>query len=218
MKRTAFVTALFFALAFALGSWLTLNFSVWTAEGARRQRVLQAPVAAPAMDVVTAAQVVQPLAAFLADGRKVTVVTFFYARCPSICLSLGNTLQQMQAALQNAPPASHPQPAVRLLSISFDPAHDGPATLRAYSLQMRADPAVWQFATPVNDAALRALLARWGVVVIPDGQGGFEHNAALLVLNPQGQLVRIFDDTDSEAALAYAHHLAAMGRKGGEKG
>ena len=218
MKRTAFITLFFAALAFALGSWLTLDFSVWTAEGARRLRVLQEPLNAPAMDVMSAAQGAQSLAALLADGRHVTVVTFFYARCPSICLSMGNTLQQMQTALQNPPPRFNSRRPVRLLSLSFDPAHDGLTTLRAYSLQMRADPAVWQFATPVNATALRTLLSRWGVVVIADGQGGFEHNAALLVVNPQGQLMRIFDDTDSEAALAYAHHLAGNGGKGGEEG
>ncbi len=161
------------------------------------------------MDVVSAAQGLPPLAAMLADGCNVTVVTFFYTRFPSIRLSLGNTLQQMQTALQNVPPGSHPQPAARLLYLSFDPAHDDPDALRAYSQQMRADPGIWQFATPVNDVALRALLARWGVVVIADGRGGFEHNAALLVVNPQGQPVRIFDATDSEAALAFAQHLAS---------
>lgn len=204
--RTACVSLVFAALAYAAGAWLTLDFAVWTAEGARRWQVQQAPVAAPLITVRTPTQGLQPLAMRLADGHHITVMALFYTRCPSICVALGSTLQQMQQALQQAPDG-----AVQLLSVSFDPAHDGPDALLAYSRQMRADPAYWQFATPVDAAALRSLLTPFGVVVIADGQGGFDHNAALLVINRQGQLVRIFDDTDHEAALAFAQHLARGG-------
>ena len=207
MIRTACVSVLFAVLTVAAGRWLTHDFAVWTAEGARRWQVQQAPVATPPVQLQTPSHGVQPLAALLGNGRHVTVMSFFYTRCPSICLALGNTLQQMQLALQQQPPAA----AVQLLSVSFDPAHDGPPVLQAYSRQMRADPALWQFATPVDAAALHTLLTRLGVVVIADGRGGFDHNAALLVINRQGQLVRIFDDTDHEAALAFATDLADKG-------
>lgn len=209
MIRTACVSVVFAVLVVVAGRWLTHDFAVWTAEGARRWQVQQAPVVAPPIQLQTAALGVQPLAAVLGQGRQVTVLSFFYTRCPSICLSLGNTLQQMQLALQQQPLA-----AVQLLSVSFDPVHDGPHALQAYSRQMRADPALWQFATPVDAAALHALLTPFGVVVIADGQGGFDHNAALLVINRQGQLVRIFDDTDHEAALAFARHLVQDGGGG----
>jgi protein SCO1 len=203
VTRTACVSVVLAVLAYAAGSWLTLGYSVWTAEGARRLQVHRAPVPAPSISVVTPSQGTQPLAALLGPGRSVTVLSFFYTRCPSICLALGSTLQQMQQALQQPP-----QTAVRLLSLSFDPAHDSPDALQAYSRQMRADPALWQFATPVDAAALHRLLKPFGVVVVADGRGGYDHNAALLVVNRQGQLVRIFDDTDPEAALAFARQLA----------
>ena len=45
------------------------------------------------------------------------------------------------------------------------------------------------------------------MVVVPDGLGGFEHNAALLVVDEQARLVRIFDDTQGDAALAFARSL-----------
>ncbi len=206
MIRTACVSVLFALLTVGAGRWLTHDFAVWTAEGARRWQVQQAPVFTPQVQLQTPLHGVQPLATLLGQGRHVTVLSFFYTRCPTICLALGNTLQQMQLALQQ-----QPQAAVRLLSLSFDPAHDGPAALQAYSQQMRADPALWQFATPADATALRTLLTSLGVVVIPDGQGGFDHNAALLVINRQGQVVRIFDDTDHEAALAFATDLAERG-------
>ena len=47
---------------------------------------------------------------------------------------------------------------------------------------------------------------------MPDGRGDYEHNAALLVLDAQGRLVRVFDVSEQELALNYARHLAATGR------
>jgi len=44
--------------------------------------------------------------------------------------------------------------------------------------------------------------------VIDDGMGGFEHNAALLVIDGRGRLVRIFDDTETELALNYARAIS----------
>lgn len=58
----------------------------------------------------------------------------------------------------------------------------------------------------------QALLRRLGVVVVPDGRGDFEHNAALLVLDAQGRLVRIFDLSEQQLALDFARHLAQGGR------
>jgi len=68
-------------------------------------------------------------------------------------------------------------------------------------------------ASRVADAGQqRALLQRLGVVVVPDGRGDFEHNAALLVIDartPAGpQLVRVFDLAEQQLALDYARHRA----------
>jgi protein SCO1/2 len=51
------------------------------------------------------------------------------------------------------------------------------------------------------------VFGRFQVVVIPDGMGGFEHNAALLVVDGRSRLVRIFDYADT--ALAWVRHLVA---------
>ena len=59
------------------------------------------------------------------------------------------------------------------------------------------------------DIAQNALLLhRLGVGVVPDGRGDYEHNAALLVVDDQGRLVRIFDQAEQQLALDYARDLA----------
>ena len=60
----------------------------------------------------------------------------------------------------------------------------------------------------IPESELAQLLRAYQVVVIADGLGGFEHNAALLVIDAQGRLLRIFDYTETDMALAYARSIA----------
>ena len=142
-----------------------------------------------------------------AASGAVTLVDFVYTRCQTVCLSMGSSFQQMQASLLKDWAAGQDS-GVRLLSISFDGAYDTPAALAAYALRLEADPKVWRFAR-VPDAAQTALLLRkFEVVVVPDGRGDYEHNAAFLVFDTHGRLVRIFDLAEQQLALDYARHLA----------
>ena len=86
--------------------------------------------------------------------------------------------------------------------------------MRQYASQLRADPRQWRFVTVPDHAELQRLLDAFQVVVIPDGLGGYEHNAALLVVDQRGRLVRIFDYTELDAALAYALALVPRGAAG----
>ncbi|HEY9381760.1 MAG TPA: SCO family protein [Burkholderiales bacterium] len=208
MLRTVLASAFFAALSYASAYALTHDFQVWTAEGARRLEVALNPVSPPAVALSAPWAPNQSLNRVLADGHAATIVDFVYTRCTTVCLSLGNTFQQLQTAIVSADPATV-TPPVRLLSISFDPAHDDTRTLQQYAARLHADPRVWRFAGPRNAHDLAQLLKSYEVVVIPDGLGGFEHNAALLVVDPMGRLVRIFDYAEADLALAYARSIAA---------
>ena len=54
---------------------------------------------------------------------------------------------------------------VRLVSVSFDPANDTPAVLKAHARTLRADPAVWHFVTAGTDD-IAAFAARFGVTAV----------------------------------------------------
>ncbi len=210
MLRTAFAALGFVCASYAGASWLTHDFQVWTAEGARRLEVALQPVSAPAVLVEGPGLPAQPLQDWLGSPGRVTLVDLIYTRCETVCLSLGGVFQQLQRRLEVGDwGAGAGGTAVRLLSISFDPVHDTPERLGEYAKKMNANPALWQFArVPAADASAD-LLERFGVVVVPDDRGGYEHNAAILVLNGQGQLVRIFDISEQELAFNYAQHLAS---------
>ncbi|HWI84002.1 SCO family protein [Ramlibacter sp.] len=206
MIRTLLACAALALGGYAGAAWLTHDFQAWTAEGARRLEVALAPVAAPAVAVAGPGVPVQPLPQLVGDGRSVRVVEFFYTRCQSVCLSLGSVFQQMQATLQAAGTDAGAS-RVKLLSISFDP-RDTTADLAAYAARLRADPARWQFVRGADARQVAPLLAAFQVVVVPDGRGDFEHNAALLVIDQRGRLVRVFDLAEQQLALDYARWLA----------
>lgn len=210
MLRTAMTSLAIAVLGGLSASWLTEGFEVWTAEGARRRAVIEAPVTAPPATLLGTGLTGQSLHGLLASPGRVTLVSFIYTRCPSVCLALGSSFQQLQTAVSG--PAMDradisADSGIQLLSISFDPAHDDIDQLGRYASLWRADPRHWSIATVPDAAQLQRLLQAWQVVVIPDALGGYEHNAALLVIDERGRLVRIFDEADSATALAFARLL-----------
>ena len=208
MFRTAVLSVLLALAAYACSAWLTHDFQVWTAEGARRLEVALVPIASPGVQIEGPNTAKQTLPQLLADGQSVTLVDFVYTRCQTVCLALGSTFQQMQATLQAAPPDDAAAGRVKLLSISFDGQHDDPKVLQAYAERLSADASRWRFVRVPDAAQTQRLLADFEVVVVPDGRGDYEHNAALLVIDQQGRLVRIFDYADQQLALDYARFLA----------
>ena len=208
MLRTFLACAALALGGYASAAWLTHDFQAWTAEGARRLEVALAPVPAPPVTVEGAAGPAQPLPEWLASGQSVAIVDFIYTRCQTVCLSLGSVFQQMQAALQADRASGHGAPRVQLVSISFD-ARDTPRDLQAYADRMKADARLWRFARVADARQIQRLLADFQVVVVPNGRGDFEHNAALLVVDRQSRLVRVFDLAEQQLALDYARHLAS---------
>ncbi len=199
---TLLLVAFCIAAAMAAASQLTLGFRAWTSEDARRLRVAEHPVALSPLAVVDADGATRTLWDANAHPRA-WLVTFVYTRCATICQSLGSEFEQLQAAIAADPTAS----GVRLVSLSFDRAHDTPQALAGYAHRFHVDPALWTVATPASEAGLARVLRESGVVVIDDGLGGFAHNAAIHVVVPPGRLVAIFGMDRYRDALAYARSL-----------
>lgn len=164
----------------------TDHFRAFTTESARRLDVKAHPRPVPASPLETADGGTLRFDAL--RGRWV-LVDFIYTRCGSYCSTLGADFATLQARL--AGPIARDQ--VTLLSISFDPAHDGPAELAEYRSRFTARTEGWIAARPEDAAGLAALMRTFGVTAIPDGLGGFIHNAAIAVVDPSGRLVRILD-------------------------
>lgn len=172
----------------------TDGFASFTAEAARRAEILRAPRTLPAVALED-----QDGHAFsLQDYRgKLLAVEFIYTRCNTICRALGLAFKQIRERV----PESMLGSGFALVSISFDTAHDDTHSLRAYGNAFGADGRHWRIARIRDGADVKLLLDAFGVVAIPDGLGGFEHNAAIHLLDRDGRLVSI-DDIDQPAAFA----------------
>lgn len=179
----------------------TDGLRVFTTEEARQYEIAAAPIRLPVLRTLGSNGGPVPLI----DPKRVTLLNFVYTRCTTICRTLGSEFQQLQSEILNR----GLQNRVRLLSVSFDPEHDTAMQLEAYARQLRADQSLWQFATLADTTELPKLLSTFGIVVIPDGLGGFEHNAAIHVVDRQGWLLRIVDIANPKEALAIALEQAA---------
>jgi protein SCO1/2 len=179
------------ALALATG-----GFRAFTTETARRLDVRAHPRTVPDVPLETA------------NGRHVRfdslrgrwlLVDFVYTSCFTYCPVQGRDFARLQDRL--AGPIDRGR--ALLLSISFDPARDGPTRLAEYQQHAGDRGAGWIAARPTDAGGLAALVRTFGVTAIPDGQGGFVHNAAIAVVDPDGRLVAIMDWDDPRAAARY---------------
>ncbi|KON81848.1 SCO family protein [Azoarcus sp. PA01] len=196
--RSVVLTVLVSVLGTGAFWWGTDGFSAFTAETARRADILRAPRPLPAAVLED-----QDGRVFgLDDYRgRLLAVEFIYTRCTTICRSLGMAFKQIRDRV----PADALGRDVALLSISFDPERDDSASLKLYGSSHGADGEHWRIARVRDAAQLQALLEAFGVVVIPDRFGGFEHNAAIHLVDRDGRLVEI---SDLEAPLQFAEKLA----------
>ena len=107
---------------------------------------------------------------------SLTLITFIYTRCPlpNFCPLMDQNFAALQRAIAKDPTLAG---RVKLLSISFDPEYDTPAVLAAHAARLKADPAVWTFATG-DRVTIDRLAGKFGVSVIrtPADAAQITHN------------------------------------------
>lgn len=113
------------------------------------------------------------------------VVNFIFTRCKAaeMCPASTSAMVALGKALREAGLRDQ----VRLLSVSFDPAHDSPGVLRAYAEAYGADPAQHRFLTGQREM-IRDLMRQQGILTM-QSDGTIVHNAATVVVSAQGRIV-----------------------------
>ncbi len=176
--------------ALALG---TDGLTVWTAESARRQAVLEDPRLLPDFPLRDSRG---ELLSLIPEKGNLAVVDFIYTRCPGVCQAMGLQFRQLQGDLE--PLGWLDQ--VELVSVTFDPANDDDAALNNYLRRYGAAEPYWRAARFVYEEHLAETLATMGVVVIPEPRMGFVHNAAFYLID-NGRVVEILDWDDRAGLL-----------------
>lgn len=194
--RTLLLSLVLLAAGIGVLAEVTDGFRAYTTETARRIRIREHPPAVPALPLQTASG---GHTSFGALRGRWLLVDFIYTRCTTYCSVQGSEFARLQGQLA-APIAAN---KVALLSVSFDPVRDDPAALTRYQRLHGAKDQGWIAARPIDQVDLTALMSVFGVVAVPDGLGGFVHNAAIAVVDPDGRLVTIVDWDDPRGAVRY---------------
>ena len=180
----------------------TDGFRAVTSEQARRVAIAASPRLLPAVDLED--QNGRPFTLAEYRGRPV-IVDFVYTQCRLACPLLSDAFQRIARAEQ-AKWGGDVGRQLPLLSITFDP-EDTPPRLREYAGHYGADGRSWRFARVKDQRDLARLLHAFDIVVIREPQGGFQHNAAIHVLDVQGRLSRVLDLGTPSEGVARAAEL-----------
>jgi protein SCO1/2 len=148
----------------------------------------------------------------LSDWRGYALgVTFIYTRCPipDFCPLMDRHFKTAQHAIQNDPGLRW---RARLVSVSFDPAHDRPPVLAAHARRAGADPRIWSF---VTGDGVEPFAALFGVSVLrePASAQDITHNLRTVVIDTTGRVSTIIRGNEwSAAELTTALRTALEGR------
>lgn len=120
------------------------------------------------------------------DVRGVlTLYNFTYTGCGEGCPETGSTMRRIQDTVQSMDTAGIP---VRLVTVSFDPAHDDPAALRAWAESHGANPDLWTVATG-DPVLLKSMIgAGFSTYYAQNDDGSFTFDPTFVLVDGNGIL------------------------------
>jgi protein SCO1/2 len=133
---------------------------------------------------------------------SVWVANFMFTKCPDVCPMLTTRMAHLRTALAKE------RGKVRFVSLSVDPEHDDPATLKRYAAEHGADRPDWSFATGPGDELQRVIVSGFKQTLQPmPATAGKErtilHGSHFVLVDAALQL-RGFYPTDAEGLARLA--------------
>jgi len=194
--RALGLSLLVVALGLTIFWYVTDGIQALTTEGARRLTVERdRPTIADAQLTTMDGNVVR----LRPPPGKIAMVEFIYTTCPTLCQEAAADLSRVRDKLVQLGLGDK----VKIYSISFDLDIDQVEQLQTYGEFHNADGAIWTITRPRNQD-LPKLLETFGVTIIPDEFGGYEHNAAIHLIDEQSRMFAIVDTDDIDAAVTAA--------------
>lgn len=127
---------------------------------------------------------------FPTDSNQITVVNFFYTRCPVSCFNMNKEMSRVARIFNN-------NRLMRFISISVDPDFDKPAVLYEYSKPFVAENKKWDFVSGNKDLIYSMAKNDFLVDVIADTtrKGNIIHSPMLILLDPQKRIRGYYDSS-----------------------
>ena len=154
---------------------LLLPLATWAGEPLPEDSIYQLPVTLTTQDGTTQQ---------LAERRgRPQLLTMFYTTCQMVCPVIIDSMRLTDEALSEEQRAR-----IDLLAVSFDPARDDVAALRAYARERKLESRFWTLAR-AEQGQERALSSVLGLQYrqLPDGD--FNHSSEIILLDTEGRIV-----------------------------
>ena len=132
------------------------------------------------------------------------VVSFFFSKCPSICVRQNEKVQLLQEKFSGQP--------IRLVSITCDPVNDTPEVLAEYAKQFNADPEQWLFLTG-DIAYLRRVGAEMFSLPVDVGF----HAEKFVLMNAQGEIHAAYNWNEPEQWQQLQLDMAELAEQSSDK-
>ncbi len=135
-----------------------------------------------------------------------TIVGFFFTRCGGICPNMNRNLKKVYDHYEK----------VRIVSFTVDPYHDSVTVLRKYAEQWGVSDRRWLFLTGSRRDIYLTALDAFNLVVLEAKADTtqpnwwdktFIHSEEVVLLNPEGQILKYYDTTDSSDMRLLLEHL-----------
>lgn len=131
---------------------------------------------------------------------KVTLMNFFFSRCPAVCPTLNGKIATLARAYKD-------DPYVHFVSITIDPEFDNQAVLSEYAQRFQSNPDNWDFLT--GDKAEIGKLRREGFKL--DNGETIELHTTRIVLIDSNQNVRgYYQGTDDDEVKRLSRDLQTL--------
>ncbi len=130
-------------------------------------------------------------------GDKMVLLSFIYSSCSDIngCPLATAVLSRIKKHLDSDPQLAD---NLRLLSLSFDPAHDTPEVMKLYGRSFASGKSEWQFLTTESEQVLAPILDDYSQSVIPEynekGEitGSISHILRVYLIDKQRRIRNIY--------------------------
>lgn len=143
-----------------------------------------------------------------------TIVNFIFTRCDTICPVVTMKMQRLQDKLLD-----RKADAIKILSISVDPAYDTPEKLAAYAAKYHAKPDKWRFVTG-DPAKVKALVegpfmnSMMQEGLTKSGAPQISHNGYFVLVDGDLNIRGIYDSNDVQKLDDLQHHARYLARTG----
>jgi len=191
-----------------------LNLLVWIARGEEYEAPQPGSYVLPVIKSAADGALLDPDGKPVSLGEltrgRITVLSFIYTRCKSAqaCPHATGVLMDLhELSAEDAGLAK----SLRLVSMSFDPGHDTPERMRAYSAiaAERGSAAPWHFLTAPSEATLQPILAAYGQAVDrkknpADPTGPLNHTLRVYLIDRAGKIRNIYSSGTLDLRLVLA--------------